>query len=54
MQMRVLAEHWLPHASPDNPEVLGAALWLDRNHWKQMRMAVAAGIDTALTGSGDS
>jgi hypothetical protein len=37
----------LPHA-PIDEETMGEALWLERNYWKAMTNAIAAGIKQAL------
>ncbi|WP_419711600.1 DUF6890 family protein [Pseudomonas sp. NFX224] len=44
-----LSRRWLPGAEP-TPEVMGAAKWLEDEHWRRMEIAVANGIAHALNG----
>lgn len=44
--------HYLPHIpfNTATPEQLGVALWLDKNHYQQLELAVNNGIASALGG----
>ena len=48
MQLETLAAKWLPHEPNDHAETLGAALWLERQYWERMQVAVANGIALAF------
>jgi hypothetical protein len=44
--------HYLPNIHPRDytEDSLGAALWLEKRHWKEMEIAVANGIIRAFEG----
>lgn len=44
-----LAQRWLPGAEP-TIENMGAAKWLEDEHWRRMEIAVANGIAHAFNG----
>ena len=48
--MLVLAKHWLPDADPNDPEVLGQALWLEQRFVGLMTLSVQNGIARAFKG----
>lgn len=48
-QLMALVSRWLPGEAP-TPEVMGAAKWLEDNHWSRMEIAIANGIAHALNG----
>ena len=52
MQLETLAMHYLPHIPPRDytEKTLGAALWLENHHCKQMEISVANGILLAFGG----
>lgn len=47
-QLLALAERWLP-GRPADTDTLGTALWLERDYWQKMEIAVANGIARAFT-----
>lgn len=47
-QLLALAARWFP-ARPTDVETLGTALWLERDYWRKMEVAVANGIARAFT-----
>lgn len=44
-----MADHWLP-GHEQTEDVLGKALFLERNYWKTFEAAVANGITKAFKG----
>ena len=47
--MLALARRWFPHREPSE-ESMGEALWLEKDHWEKMTIAVANGIAKAFKG----
>ena len=43
-----LVAKWLPTADPEDPEVLGAAFFLEEEYWKRMTVAVQNAIARAI------
>ena len=41
--------HWFPGRDPSE-ESMGEALWLEKDYWEKMSMAVANGIAKAFRG----
>lgn len=47
--MLTLARRWFPGREPD-AEAMAEALYLEKDHWEKMAVAVANGIVRALKG----
>ena len=47
-QILALSARWLPGRAPD-VETMGAALWLERDYWQKMEVAITNGIARAFT-----
>lgn len=47
--MAALSRKWFPHTKPD-AYTMGEAIWLEKDYWEKMAVAVGNGIAQSIKG----